>query len=67
VRWKNISFDLDLTGEFPILVIEEKTGLPSFPGFVTQPQAGRMISPGEYNQGIPSDFPAIYRVYDDYC
>jgi len=44
-------------------VVEERTGLPSFPGLVTQPEPGRMVSPAEFTQCLPSDFTVIYRGY----
>jgi hypothetical protein len=58
-----LGFDLDVRGSFQILVVEEKTGLPSFPGLMTQPQPGTMRTPGEFYQGIPTDFTAIYRAF----
>ncbi len=48
-------------GPVHFLLIEEKTGLPSFPGLATQPQPGTMPSPGEFYQGVRMDFTAIYR------
>jgi hypothetical protein len=58
-----LGFDLDFKGSFQILVVEEKTGLPSFPDLKTQPQPGTMRTPGEFYQGIPTDFTAIYRAF----
>lgn len=58
---------LEIILEFPnpgpvhFLLVEEKTGLPAFPGLSTQPQPGTMPSPGELFQGVPTDFTAIYR------
>ncbi|UCE00820.1 MAG: M28 family peptidase [Chloroflexota bacterium] len=47
-----------------ILVVEEKTGLPEFPGLSTRPEPGTMPSPGEFAQGVPADFTAVSRVYE---
>jgi len=47
-------------GSVHFLLVEEKTGLPSFPALATQPQPGTMPSPGEFYQGVPTDFTAIY-------
>jgi hypothetical protein len=58
-----LGFDLERTGTFQVLVVEERTGLPSFPGLATQAQAGTMRTPGEFYQGIPTDFTAIYRAF----
>jgi hypothetical protein len=58
-----LGFDLERNGTFQILVVEERTGLPSFPGLNTQPQAGTMRTPGEFYQGIPTDFTAVYRAF----
>jgi hypothetical protein len=58
-----LSFDLEQTGSFQILVVEERTGLPSFPGLLTHAQPGTMRTPGEFYQGIPTDFTAIYRAF----
>jgi hypothetical protein len=58
-----LGFDLERTGTFQVLVVEERTGLPSFPGLLTQSQAGTMRTPGEFYQGIPTDFTAIYRAF----
>ena len=51
-------------GSVQCLVVEEKTGLPVFPGLSTQPEPGTMPSPGEFHQGVPADFTAIYRRYE---
>jgi hypothetical protein len=59
-----LGFDLEITDALRILVVEEKTGLPSFPGLITKPQAGTMRTPGEFYQGIPTDFTAIYRAFE---
>jgi hypothetical protein len=58
-----LSSDLEQTGSFQILVVEERTGLPSFPGLLTHAQPGTMRTPGEFYQGIPTDFTAIYRAF----
>ncbi len=49
------------SGSIQFLLVEEKTGIPSFPGLDTQPLPGTMSSPGEFLQGLPTDFTAIYR------
>lgn len=46
------------------LLVEEKTGLASFPGLSTQPEPGTMRSPGEFLQGDETDFTAIYRRFE---
>jgi hypothetical protein len=56
-----ITFEFLNPGPVRFLLVEEKTGLPSFPGLATQPQPGTMPSPGEFYQGVPTDFTAIYR------
>jgi hypothetical protein len=56
-----ITFEFSKPGSIRFLLVEEKTGLPSFPGLSTQPLPGTMPSPGEFYQGIPTDFTAIYR------
>jgi hypothetical protein len=58
-----IKFELDTSSQFQILVVEEKTGLPSFPGFSTHAEPGTMRSPGEFYQGDATDFTAINRDY----
>ena len=58
-----ISFEFSESGPIQFLLVEEKTGLPSFPGLSTQPEPGTMKSPGEFYQGIPTDFTAINRNY----
>ena len=57
----DIGFDVSTSDPIQFLVVEEKTGLPSFPGLSTQPQPGTMSSPGEFYQGVATDFTAIYR------
>jgi hypothetical protein len=56
-----VTFEFLNPGPVHFLLVEEKTGLPSFPGLETQPQPGTMPSPGEFYQGVPTDFTAIYR------
>jgi len=60
---EGIEIRFEFSGKAPIqfLLVEEKTGLPSFPGLATQADPGRMQSPGEFYQGIPTDFTAINR------
>jgi len=59
-----VRFEFAGTDAIQVLLIEESTGLPSFPGLVTQPQPGTMVSPGEFFQGIPADFTAIARSFE---
>jgi hypothetical protein len=59
-----VLFEFSGAGPIQFLLVEEKTGLPSFPGLVTQPEPGTMMSPGEFYQGVPSDFTAIYRSFE---
>jgi hypothetical protein len=56
-----IIFEFSNPGSIQFLVVEEKTGLPTFPGLSTQPEPGTMPSPGEFDQGVPADFTAINR------
>ncbi|MGD8815126.1 MAG: hypothetical protein PVI78_11710, partial [Anaerolineales bacterium] len=58
-----MAFELDASGVFQILLVEERTGLPSFIGLSTQPLPGTMRTPGEFYQGIPTDFTAIHRAF----
>jgi hypothetical protein len=60
----DLSFVFDTAGPIQLLAVEEKTGLPSFPGLSTQPEPGTMRSPGEFYQGDATDFTAIYRRID---
>jgi hypothetical protein len=46
------------------MLVEEKTGLPSFSGLTTQPEPGTMRSPGEFLQGDATDFTAIHRIIE---
>lgn len=57
-----IMFEFSEGDAVRFLLVEEKTGLPSFPGLETNPLPGTMSSPGEFLQGLPTDFTAIYRV-----
>lgn len=50
-------------GAFQLQLIEEMTGLPSFPGIQSQPEPGTMKSPGVFTQVIPTDFTVIKREY----
>ena len=61
VEGLEMEFELETSSQFQFLVVEERTGLPSFPGLSTQPQPGTMRTPGEFYQGIPTDFTAINR------
>lgn len=54
-----ITMEFSVTGTIQFLLIEEKTGLPSFPGISTQPEAGTMKSPGVFTQVIPTDFTVV--------
>jgi hypothetical protein len=71
-RWAHLRFDssppsgLDLEMDIPsdepveIRLVGVSTGLPSFPGIVTQP-CGFMIGPPDHGLGIPTDFTAVHR------
>ena len=63
VEGMEIRFEFSTSDPIRFLLVEEKTGLPSFPGLSTQPEPGTMQSPGEFGQGIPTDFTAIYRPF----
>ena len=63
VEGLEMEFELDTYGQIRFLLVEERSGLPSFPGLSTQPQPGTMRTPGEFYQGIPTDFTAIYRAF----
>jgi hypothetical protein len=56
-----VSFEFSEPDSIHLLLVEEMTGLPSFPGLSIQPEPGTMQGPGEFYQGIPTDFTAIYR------
>ncbi len=58
-----ISFEFTTGSPIQFLLVEEKTGLPAFPGLSTQPEPGTMKSPGEFLQGIATDFTAIFWSY----
>jgi hypothetical protein len=58
-----ITFEFLGRGPIQLLLVEEQTGLPSFPGLSTQPEPGTMKSPGDIFQSIPTDFTAIYRTF----
>lgn len=62
---EGIDMTLEFSNKGPIqfLVIEEKTGLPSFPGLLTHPEPGTMRSPGEFHQGDATDFTALFRSF----
>ncbi len=64
VEGMEICFEFSGGGPVRVLLVEEKTGLPTFPGLSTQPEPGTMKSPGEFLQGIATDFTAIYRSYE---
>ena len=59
-----ICFELNTSDPIQFLLVEEKTGLPSFPGLATEPEPGTMRSPGEFLQGDATDFTAIYRIIE---
>jgi hypothetical protein len=59
-----ICFEFNTSDPIQFLLVEEKTGLPSFPGLATQPEPGTMRSPGEFLQGDATDFTAIYRIIE---
>lgn len=63
VEGVEIGFEFSASGPIHSLLVEEKTGLPSFPDLVTQPLPGTMQLPGEFYQGTPTDFTAINRNY----
>ena len=56
-----IRFEFKTSDPILVYLVEEKTGLPSFPGLETQPEHGTMRSPGEFLQGDATDFTAISR------
>jgi hypothetical protein len=63
VEGMEIRFEFSTSRPIQFLLVEEKTGLPSFPGLATEPEPGTMQSPGEFGQGLPTDFTAIYRPF----
>ena len=70
-RWAYLRFDapppggldleMDILSDEPvdIRLVGVSTGLPSFPGIITQPP-GLTISPPDYGLGIPTDFTAVH-------
>jgi len=64
VEGMEIRFEFNTSQPIQFLLVEEKTGLPSFPGLATQPEPGTMRSPGEFMQGITTDFTAVYRRFE---
>jgi len=58
-----ITLEFSGTGPIQFLLVEERSGLPSFPGLSTQPEPGTMKSPGVFTQAIPTDFTVINRNY----
>lgn len=64
VEGLEITFEFGTAAQVQFLLVEEKTGLPSFPGLLTQPEAGTMRSPGLFLQGDATDFTAIYRSFE---
>jgi len=58
-----IIFEFSWRGPIRFLLIEERTGLPSFLGLLTQPEPGTMKSPGVFSQEIPTDFIAIKKSF----
>lgn len=63
---EGVEVSLEFSGPeaIQVLLVEEMTGLPSFPGPSLRPVPGTMQGPGEFNQGVPADFAAIYRPID---
>lgn len=57
-----IRFEFSASGPIQFLLLEEKTGLPRFPGLVTQSEPGTMRNPGGYDNA--QDFTAIYRAFE---
>jgi hypothetical protein len=58
-----IHFVFEISTPIRIYLVEESTGVPYLPGLATQPEPGTMVSPGEFNQSLPSDFTVIYRAF----
>lgn len=56
-----MQLELGTMDPLQFLLVEERTGLPSFPGLSTQPLPGTMRTPGEFYQGIPTDYTAVNR------
>ena len=61
-----VEIRFEFSNPLPIqfILVEEKTGLPSFPGLATQPEPGTMRSPGEFLQGDATDFTAIHKIIE---
>ncbi|HSF82909.1 MAG TPA: M28 family peptidase [Anaerolineales bacterium] len=59
-----MSFEFGSADQIQFLLVEEKTGLPSFPGLMTQPEPGTMRSPGLFLQGDATDFTALHRSFE---
>jgi len=71
-RWAYLRFDasppagldleMDILSNEPVEIrlAGVSTGLPSFPGIVTQPP-GLTISPPDHSLGMPTDFTAVHR------
>jgi len=71
-RWAHLRFDasppggldleMDILSDDPVEIrlVGVSTGLPSFPGIITQPP-GLTISPPDYGLDIPTDFTAVHR------
>jgi hypothetical protein len=57
-----IRFEFSARRAAQFLLLEETTGVPSFPGLETQPAPGTMRNPGGYDNA--ADFTAIYRRID---
>jgi hypothetical protein len=57
-----IRFEFSSTRTVRFLLLEETTGVPSFPDLETQPAPGTMRNPGGYDNA--TDFTAIYRQID---
>ena len=57
-----IRFEFSSTQAARFLLLEETTGVPSFPGLETQPAPGTMRNPGGYDNA--TDFTAIYRSFE---
>jgi hypothetical protein len=58
----DIRFEFSDSRAFRFQLLEETTGVPSFPGLETQPAPGTMRNPGGYANG--TDFTAIYRSFE---
>jgi hypothetical protein len=56
----DLELDVSSNESVNILLIDVSTGLPSFPGIVTQP-SGLMIGPPDCSMSIPTDFAAVHK------